>query len=196
MAITPSLTIAATTTDGDHFVISDDVGTYDVSTNPSGYGIPNELRTEFALMIVVSYKEYSDGELVDVPLTVSYDPVSVADFTVPTLKDGYYYLTVYWVPIDIYNTSVPTVEELEASSYGQVEQHVPVLSKTYLKRNSINASIIDNIILTNSTVNNTKNRIKNENIRALIEGARREFCKGEYYNFAKITEALNNKICA
>jgi hypothetical protein len=81
--------------DGTIIYIPDKTGNYDGTSNTGGYGAPNTLRTDLALIILGKYKA-STGDTV---LTFdTYDPKTVTQFSVSGLTtDGYYQFKVYSV---------------------------------------------------------------------------------------------------
>lgn len=196
MALVRKIGTAKFTQDGEKYTLTDDTGDYDINTNPGGYGAPNEARVDFALMIIVYYKEYHAGDISNVKITPdTHDPTNVVTFSIPTVKDGHYFSTVYWVPIADYNSAVPTDDQLEASSYPKIESNSAILSKSNLERNKIITQRVENIVVNNSKKNIDNLIRKYDNIRVLQEGARIEFCKGEYVNFSRIVNALTTKVC-
>lgn len=81
--------------DGSTITISDETGTYDVVSNPTGYGGPNTVREDVALIILGKYKATAG----DTELTFdAYDPETVTSFSVSNLDtDGYYQFKIYTV---------------------------------------------------------------------------------------------------
>lgn len=97
MALTLKLTQGAISADGLTFTVSDSTGNYNVSTNPGGYGSANTARESLGLKLVVTNKRF-DGEddLTDNECEIeSYDPTDVTQWTVNTLKSGWYQVTIF-----------------------------------------------------------------------------------------------------
>lgn len=79
--------------------ISDETGTYDVVSNPTGYGSPNTERSDLALIAITKYKA-TDG---DVELTAeAYNPEVVTQFEYRSVggtdREGHIEAKIYIVP--------------------------------------------------------------------------------------------------
>lgn len=73
-------------------------GTYNVSTNPGGFGAPNPDRADFAAVMIAVHKLVSG----DVPANIlAYDPLSVTSFTIEITPDvnGHLKYDLYLIPI-------------------------------------------------------------------------------------------------
>jgi hypothetical protein len=69
--------------------VKDITGDYHVSSNPGGYGAPNDLFTDFAHYVIMRKKGV--GATADVVLVVAAnDPLTNLVFTAPRLTDGWY----------------------------------------------------------------------------------------------------------
>lgn len=73
-------------------------GTYDVSTNPGGFGTPNPDRNDFAAILVAVHKLVETDQEASVS---AYDPLSVTSFTIAITRDvnGELKYDLYLVPI-------------------------------------------------------------------------------------------------
>lgn len=73
-------------------------GTYNVSTNPGGFGTPNPDRADFAAVLVAIHKLVNS----DVPANIlAYDPISVTSFTIEITPEvnGHLKYDLYLIPI-------------------------------------------------------------------------------------------------
>jgi len=94
-----ALTLAKGAVDADlaFFYITDATGTYNVNTNPGGYGAPNPLRNTLALY-VYGYQYVADGD--DTALTINNTtPDVVTQWQIDTTTDKYRYFKVLGIPI-------------------------------------------------------------------------------------------------
>lgn len=67
--------------------ITDQTGNYDVTTNPGGFGGPNEIRANLYIKLFLTNKK-STG---DVAIAIDpYDENTVASWSIPITEDGYY----------------------------------------------------------------------------------------------------------
>lgn len=88
---TPSQSQAATI-----LYLDDLTGSYNVTTNPGGYGAPNTERTDLALILIAKYKAIAADDYLTIS---SYDPEIVTEWTMPSItRDGHYEFKVYSVP--------------------------------------------------------------------------------------------------
>jgi hypothetical protein len=76
------------------FMVEDDTGTYNATTNPGGYGSPNPVRASLALF-VYGYKFMPNPDE-DTTLNIinNNDPVNVTSWQVDMNMDGYHYIRV------------------------------------------------------------------------------------------------------
>ena len=92
MALELKIQKTAVTESGDAMTVTDATGSYDATSNPGGYGSPNEERVNLALFLTAINKRI-DG---DVTLEVaSYDPEVVTEFSVSLNLDGWDESTIY-----------------------------------------------------------------------------------------------------
>lgn len=82
-------------------VLEDSTGSYNATTNPTGYGTPNAARNTLALFVRV-YNNRFDGSsdvtgtlLVDVP--DNSDPTAVTKWTITLVDEGWLKATIYGV---------------------------------------------------------------------------------------------------
>lgn len=94
MALELKLKRGAVADDLSYFLVTDNTGTYDVVTNPGGYGAPNIARNQLALF-VYGYK-YMPNPTADTLLTIinNNDPENATQWQVTMNMDGYHYLRV------------------------------------------------------------------------------------------------------
>jgi hypothetical protein len=86
-----------------YFLLLDNTGLYNVTTNPGGYGTPNPDRATLALYLY-GYKYKKDVD--DTPLNISnLDPTAVTQWQIPMPTDGYYYFTL--LGFNIYDVLLP-----------------------------------------------------------------------------------------
>jgi len=81
-------------------IVEDSTGAYNVTTNPGGYGTPNEDRVDLGLVITVEKKGY--GSTADVEIT--YDNsvntlTTVASWTIAVAIDGWFKITCMGIPV-------------------------------------------------------------------------------------------------
>ena len=86
MALVPvvTMTFAAST-----LSLNDATGNYDASTNPTGYGAPNALFTDYAHYAIIRKKNVN-GISDQVLVLTSYDPLVALTFSGPRVVDGWY----------------------------------------------------------------------------------------------------------
>lgn len=92
MAIELKLKRGAIASDLSYFMVTDNTGTYDATTNPGGYGAPNILRNQLALF-VYGFK-YMPNPDADTVLTIvnNNDPENATSWQVNMSMDGYHYI--------------------------------------------------------------------------------------------------------
>ena len=95
MALQLKLSRVGTNQDGTEMYLSDVTGTYSNIDNSGGWGVPNPLRSEKALLVQsLQHASDVDGEAV----FADYDPETVANFTLKPTVDGYY--EVFMIAVD------------------------------------------------------------------------------------------------
>lgn len=78
--------------DGLTLTIGDNTGNYDVTTNPGGYGAPNDVRSDLYLKLFVTLKKTSGDEQITVS---AYNENTADTWTVGITEDGYYEIYLY-----------------------------------------------------------------------------------------------------
>lgn len=85
---TPSVKVAITFTKT-QVIVTDITGNYNVTTNPGGYGAPNDLFSDFAHYVILRKKNVN--LVADVVMTLdSFNPLSSTVFTATRTIDGWY----------------------------------------------------------------------------------------------------------
>lgn len=87
MALAPVIVKTAISADCSTVTITDNTGNYNVSTNPTGYGSPNEARANLYLKLIVTLKKSTGDELISVP---AYNENTASSWTITITEDGYY----------------------------------------------------------------------------------------------------------
>ena len=87
MALELSLTKTSISSDCATMVITDNTGNYDVTTNPTGYGAPNETRANLYLKFITNLRT-SDGRE---PITITaYNDNTAASWSFTITEPGWY----------------------------------------------------------------------------------------------------------
>ena len=92
MALELKLTKNSVTENGDRMFIGDTTGTYDAQDNDTGYGTPNEERTDLGLFLFVDKKESTEDTAMVLQPT---DPETVTEWEVTLTGDAWYQCNVY-----------------------------------------------------------------------------------------------------
>lgn len=87
MALVLVPTHTSTSADCDTVVITDSTGSYNVSTNPTGYGSPNQARGTLALKMCLSLRRSTGREQISVD---AYNEFSASTWSVTITEDGWY----------------------------------------------------------------------------------------------------------
>lgn len=98
MAISIALRRGAISDDLTYFMVEDNTGTYDATSNPGGYGAPNPERSELALFIY-GYKYHKETADSALEIVNNLDPENAASWQVMMSEDGYHYIRVVAVPL-------------------------------------------------------------------------------------------------
>jgi len=107
MALALNICQTARLADCSEFTLTDQTGDYNATTNPGGYGTPNEGRSTLALHILgYKYVEGATDEDITALLN-NTDPENVTSWSVPNTADGYYYFDI--LAVDIWDASVSYV---------------------------------------------------------------------------------------
>lgn len=192
--------------------LMDNTGNYS-ETNKGGWGSPNPVRSNKALM-VEAYLNPMSGE--PSQLTMSpYDPATASTFTVNMDKDGY--MEIFSIAVDKVDPTVEgeygwtpengltkrvgsdlkpiTVREIYMEGSVEVFSYKTVcLGKTIIYRNQMNLDVID---LRRKRVNDLghypqlTDLIDNFNyVKSLLEGANYLWCLGNYTQAQEIVEVF------
>lgn len=99
LVVNPTYSTSNSFTTPESLIISDSTGTYNVTTNPGGFGTPNPDRVDFGMVLLVEKKGY--GNTVDAE--IAYDNsgntlTTIAEWTVPITVDGWFLATVLTIP--------------------------------------------------------------------------------------------------
>lgn len=80
------------TSDCKTVAISDATGSYNVTTNPEGYGAPNEARSNLYLKLMVHLRKSTGREIISV---AAYNENTVSNWSVTISEDGWYELYLF-----------------------------------------------------------------------------------------------------
>lgn len=87
MALVLDVDVTAQTTDCGTLTVTDSTGNYNVSTNPTGWGAPNAVRSDYYIKLFVTLKKTTGDE----PITIdTYNANTVTSWSVDITEDGYY----------------------------------------------------------------------------------------------------------
>ncbi len=92
MALQLALTKTSISSDCNTMVVTDSTGNYNITTNPGGYGAPNETRANLYLKLIVSLRKSTGRETIPVP---SYNPNTATTWTITITEDGWYELYLF-----------------------------------------------------------------------------------------------------
>lgn len=87
MSLVLNIEKSSTSSDCATLTIVDNTGNYNVSTNPTGYGSPNESRVNLRLGVFVNLMKSTGREPVSVP---AYNEATATTWTVTLTEDGWY----------------------------------------------------------------------------------------------------------
>lgn len=87
MSLIPVIVKTAISADCSTLTVTDNTGNYNVSTNPGGYGSPNEARANLYIKLIVTIKKTVGDELITVP---AYNENTVTSWSITLTEDGYY----------------------------------------------------------------------------------------------------------
>lgn len=87
MALILSATKTSITTDCGTIVVTDSTGTYDVTTNPNGYGAPNETRANLYLKVCLSLRKSTGREDITID---DYNDNTASTWSITVTEDGWY----------------------------------------------------------------------------------------------------------
>jgi len=94
--------------------ISDNTGTYNVDSNPGGYGSPNQDRADVTLWLESTVNKRNDGD--EVVAVDTYTPTSVTDWFVALNLDGWYQMIGYTIQdFDSVGNSYPSDSQFSIS---------------------------------------------------------------------------------
>ncbi len=171
--------------------VSDITGDYDASTNPTGYGTPNLLRSDFAFMAIAYDMNSDTSKEIDLE---DYDPTSVSIFTLPISNDGYYKLNIYTVPIADYNLSVPTNDILLESDYDVTVKQIKFVENANSQLEKLFKQITD-IRRQDGQEADVRELVQcREIIHNQLVAANYEFCDANYENAKLIIKSVNEVI--
>lgn len=92
MALILAISKTSISTDGTTLVVTDTTGNYDVTTNPGGYGSPNETRANLYLKLFVSIRKSTGREYLTVP---AYNENTATTWTITDTADGWHELYLF-----------------------------------------------------------------------------------------------------
>ena len=114
MALDLQLTKSGVTSDYTKIKITDNTGTYNVDSNPGGYGTPNLSRSDVTLWLESAVNK-RNSEDVDVDVD-AYTPTSVTDWFVQLNLDGWYQMIGYTIQnFDNSTNSYPTDDKFSVN---------------------------------------------------------------------------------
>lgn len=87
MALVLNVDHSATSTSCGELTILDNTGNYNVSTNPTGWGSPNAVRSDYYIKLILALKKTTGDEYITVD---AYNDNTVTSWTVDITEDGYY----------------------------------------------------------------------------------------------------------
>ena len=215
MALKLNITSSGVNTTGTKLYLADSTGDYAVGTNEGGWGAPNPLRVQTALLFS-AYLNKSTGQVV-APMD-EYDPLTTSAVSVNTCEDGYY--SVYAIGLKLKENSIDgeycydtyskvfglltlgaivpkTVKEIyDDVLFTQTSTvEVPVILRSGIFRNNLLADITDLLIKVDDRGHNIELREAQENyeqVRLLVEGAKYQWCLGNGHRFQTIIEYLTD----
>lgn len=204
--------------DGNRVYLKDSTGTYDAVTNPTGYGGVNPTRGTLAILVLAAAKTSKGDLLVSLE---PYNKLSSDTFNVIVPYDGWYEFSILSLPIynallpftdgtvvyDPLTDTVNTVKNVLALKVLTPVALKTLLNSSYVKnttdtlfvaynskiKSAINGQISDLITNNVSLIDKRLIRYKgNYNaVRAVLQGAIYEFCRGNKYVAQKDIEFLN-----
>ena len=217
MALQLKLSRVGINKDGTEMYLSDVTGPYAATTNKGGWGVPNQLRAEKALLL----QGFQRGSTVDGDAVFAdYDPETVANFTMSPTVDGYY--EIYMIAVD---KIVPIVEGAygwtAATGLVQLVGGIPVAKTVNDVYNDIlflDKVSFKTVLLANSTIyknhkllelytegkanNSDKGHVRKleelksnfEYVKVLLESARLFWCSNLYTESQLAVESLNELV--
>lgn len=217
MALKLQLSRSGINPTGTEMYLSDVTGDYAAGTNEGGWGIPNPLRSEKALLL----QGFQRGSTVDGDAVFAdYDPETVANFTMLPTVDGYY--EIYMIAVDkivpivegAYGWTTATglvqlvdglvVAKTVADVYNDILFLDKVSFKTVLLANSTiykNHKLLE--LYNESKANNSdKGHVRKleelksnfEYVKVLLESARLFWCSNLYTESQVAVESLNELV--
>jgi hypothetical protein len=197
--------------------LTDDTGVYDETTNVGGYGGINPLRTQLALVVLAYAKKTTGDELIEL---VAYDPETPSVFTIPITTNVRMQVTGYLLVKDSGSTTVgdwqfdtatqqiqqyvsgawadKTIEDLYNVDGALVIQKVveiPVVGLAVLKQNELLDLWYQKLLAGPDDHCEDDTYLKiHDNLRGRIRQASNNFCDGNYYEFQRTVEAINEYI--
>lgn len=87
MSLQLAVQYTSITSDCGTVVITDTTGNYNASTNPTGYGAPNDARSILYLQLLVNLRKSTGREVITVP---SYNQNTASSWTITITEDGWY----------------------------------------------------------------------------------------------------------
>lgn len=217
MALKLQLSRSGINPTGTEMYLSDITGDYAVTTNEGGWGVPNALRAEKALLVQGTLHTSTADSLATF---ADYDPETVANFTLLPEVDGYY--EVYMIALD---KVVPVTEGaygwtlasgivklvdgvLVSKTIGDVYADVLFLDKVSFKTVLLaNSAILKNHKLLEyiqelKANNSDKGHVRKleelhsnfDYIRSLLEGARLFWCSNLYTESQVLIESINELV--
>lgn len=108
--------------DCETMVVTDVTGAYNVTTNPGGYGTPNEARANLYLKLIVSLRKSTGRETIDVP---AYNENTASTWSITITEDGWYELYLFgclvWSNAITYATSYITYDVATDKFYKSIQ---------------------------------------------------------------------------
>jgi len=201
---------------GENIIIDDNTGNYDASTNLTGWGAPNLVRADTALLLLITYKGTKDDTII-APLT--FDPHAVTSFTVPASQgDGRYQSYMFAVPNKTgseqegdyaYDTTEKEVQQLTSGVWNsktlteligiasviQNLQEIPFTSNGSKSLNKVSQSLLELELKGKTDCTEFRHLERDETILLRhLRSARTKFCSSNFMEFQRIIESNNELI--
>lgn len=92
MSLVLVVTKTSISADGNTMVVTDSTGNYNVTTNPTGYGNPNETRANLYLKLIVNLVKSTGRNLITVP---AYNENTASTWSITISEDGWYEIYMF-----------------------------------------------------------------------------------------------------
>lgn len=175
MALEHKLAKGSISSDCITLTVSDDTGNYNVTTNPTGYGAPNETRANLYLKFFVTLRKSTGRESITVP---AYNENTVTSWSVTIAEDGWYELYMFsckaWSNAITYQLNYITYSASTDSYYKSIQGTNLNHAVSDTAWWEVTTDIDDFIAAINATQPDTYNVTKN-----IVELCRSRKCEGQ-----------------